>query len=85
MPQEAMVEVHKQEKKLLIGIPKETSFQENRIPLVPEAVAQLTANGHEIIIEAGAGAASNFRIPTLAKQARALFTPWKRSSSATSF
>ncbi|HPD52871.1 MAG: alanine dehydrogenase [Bacteroidota bacterium] len=61
MPQEAMVEVHKQEKKLLIGIPKETSFQENRIPLVPEAVAQLTANGHEIIIEAGAGAASNFQ------------------------
>jgi alanine dehydrogenase len=59
MPQEAMVEVKKSEQKLYIGIPKETSFQENRIPLVPESVSLLVANGHEIVIEAGAGKTSN--------------------------
>ncbi|MFM7216660.1 MAG: alanine dehydrogenase [Bacteroidota bacterium] len=61
LPQEQMVEVSKQEKKLFIGIPKETSFQENRIPLIPDAVAQLVNNGHEILVEAGAGATSNFQ------------------------
>src|ERR1051325_8163662 len=59
MPQESMVEVSKKEQILYIGIPKETSFQENRIPLIPESVSLLHANGHEIIIEAGAGKASN--------------------------
>src|SRR6185503_3581632 len=59
MPKEQMVAVEKREKKLFIGIPKETSFQENLIPLIPESVALLTNNGHEIMIEAGAGKASN--------------------------
>lgn len=58
MPQEAMLEVRKQHKQLYIGIPKETSFQENRVPLIPDSVALLTNHGHEIVIEAGAGAAS---------------------------
>lgn len=58
MPQEAMLEVRKQHKQLYIGIPKETSFQENRVPLIPESVSLLTNHGHEIVIEAGAGAAS---------------------------
>lgn len=61
LPKEMMLEVKKQERQLYIGIPKETSFQENRIPLIPEAVAQLINNGHEILIETGAGAASNFQ------------------------
>src|SRR5438105_1862439 len=60
MPMESMLEVKKREKRLYIGIPKEISFQENRIPLVPDAVALLIANGHEIVIEAGAGKTSNF-------------------------
>ncbi len=61
MPKEAMMEVKKQEKQLFIGIPKETSFQENRIPLIPESVSLLVNNGHEIIVETGAGAASNIQ------------------------
>ena len=61
MPQESMMEVKKQHKQLYIGIPKETSFQENRIPLIPESVLLLVNNGHEIIIETGAGAASNIQ------------------------
>ena len=61
MPQEAMMEVKKQQKQLYIGIPKETSFQENRIPLIPESVSLLVNNGHEIVIETGAGTASNIQ------------------------
>ncbi|MCX6292564.1 MAG: alanine dehydrogenase [Bacteroidetes bacterium] len=61
MPQEAMMEVKKKSQQLYIGIPKETSFQENRIPLIPESVLLLTNNGHEIIVETGAGAASNIQ------------------------
>jgi alanine dehydrogenase len=56
-----MVAVSKKQQQLFIGIPKETSFQENRIPLIPDAVAQLVNNGHEIYVEAGAGSASNFQ------------------------
>ena len=59
MPMESMLEVRKKEKHLYIGVPKEISFQENRIPLIPDAVGLLVANGHEIVIEAGAGKTSN--------------------------
>jgi alanine dehydrogenase len=61
MPQEALLEVKKQEKQLHIGIPKETSFQENRIPLIPESVALIVNSGHEVMIEAGAGKAANIQ------------------------
>ncbi len=60
MPQESMLEVKKLKKELLIGIPKEISFQENRIALVPDSVALLVNNGHRVIIEANAGANANF-------------------------
>jgi alanine dehydrogenase len=43
-----------------IGIPKEVTFQENRVPLTPSAVQYFTANGHNITIEAGAGRNANF-------------------------
>ena len=45
---------------LLIGIPKETSFNENRIALTPEAVGVLIANGHEVCIETDAGRGANY-------------------------
>jgi len=45
---------------LLIGIPKETSFNENRIALTPEAVGVLVANGHHVCIESNAGNGSNY-------------------------
>jgi alanine dehydrogenase len=55
MPQEEVLEVYRSRKNIMIGIPKETSYQENRVPLVPEAVNFLTQNGHRVLIEAGAG------------------------------
>lgn len=46
---------------LHIGIPKEISFQENRVPLTPEAVSVLVANGHRVVIESKAGDGASYR------------------------
>ena len=59
-PQEEMLEVGRKGKKLYIGIPKENSFQENRVALVPEAVNLLASRGHHVVIEKGAGEKANF-------------------------
>mgnify|MGYP000983249869 CR=1 FL=1 len=45
---------------LFIGIPKETSFSENRIALTPEAVSVMVANGHRGVVETKAGAGSSY-------------------------
>jgi len=45
---------------LFIGIPKETSFNENRIALTPEAVSVLVANGHEVVVESKAGQGASY-------------------------
>lgn len=60
MPQESVLEVGKLRKELHIGIPKEISFQENRVPLVPDSVALLVNNGHQVLIETEAGTNANF-------------------------
>ncbi|MCO5238577.1 MAG: alanine dehydrogenase [Chitinophagaceae bacterium] len=44
----------------LIGIPKENSFQENRIALTPDAVNVLTNNGHRVVVEHRAGEGAHF-------------------------
>jgi len=59
-PQESMLEVKTKKNKLYIGIPKEVSFQENRIPLTPLSVALLINNGHQVMLESNAGQAANF-------------------------
>ncbi|MFH0866939.1 MAG: alanine dehydrogenase [Bacteroidota bacterium] len=60
MPQEEMLEVKKQKKSISIGVPKEISFQENRVSLVPEAVGVLVQNGHRVLIETNAGREAHF-------------------------
>ena len=60
LPKEEMLEVKPNFKQLQIGIPKESSFQENRVSLTPDSVGLLIANGHSVIIEKGAGLAANF-------------------------
>ncbi|RLD69451.1 MAG: alanine dehydrogenase, partial [Bacteroidetes bacterium] len=60
MPQEEMLETGFEKDKLVIGIPKETSQNENRIALVPEAVHLLVENGHRVLLEEYAGAAAHF-------------------------
>ncbi|MGZ4030135.1 MAG: alanine dehydrogenase [Bacteroidia bacterium] len=60
MPQEEMLEVARKKGKLYIGIPNEIAYQENRVPLVPDAVALLVNLGHRVVIETNAGKAANF-------------------------
>ncbi len=60
VPQEEMLEVAKKKGKLFVGIPNEIAYQENRVPLVPDAVALLVNHGHKIVIETNAGKAANF-------------------------
>lgn len=43
-----------------IGIPREIKTQEGRVALVPGACGDLVAAGHEVFLEAGAGASSGF-------------------------
>ena len=45
---------------LYIGIPRETSFQENSIALTPEAVSVLIANGIRVIMESKAGEGASY-------------------------
>ncbi len=59
-PKEQMLKIADDERKLYIGIPKEQSFQENRVALVPEAVNLLVNNGHDVWVEMNAGKAANF-------------------------
>jgi alanine dehydrogenase len=58
VPLEETLQVIPKKKQLFIGIPKETSFQENRIALTPEAVSVLVNNGHNVAVEHGAGEGS---------------------------
>ncbi|MGB0882391.1 MAG: alanine dehydrogenase [Vicingaceae bacterium] len=60
MPQEEMLEVARKKSDLQIGIPKETSIQEKRVPIVPDAVSVLVNNGHEVIVETGVGDGASF-------------------------
>ncbi len=45
---------------MIIGIPKEIKTHENRVSLLPGGVVQFNRNGHDVLIEAGAGAGSGF-------------------------
>ncbi|MEJ5055062.1 alanine dehydrogenase [Sphingobacterium sp. MYb382] len=58
--QESLAPIANNKYSLKIGVPKEISSQEKRIPLTPLSVALLVEHGHEVLIESGAGEASNF-------------------------
>jgi len=58
--QTEMLEVHPKHQRLFIGIPRETTLQENRVAHVPHSVATLTAHGHKVVVEAGAGEKARF-------------------------
>ena len=60
MPQEEKLEIARHKSELFIGVPKETSYQERRICLTPDAVNSLTSHGHRVMIESGAGEHSSY-------------------------
>jgi alanine dehydrogenase len=45
---------------LSIGIPKEIDHQENRVCLTPKSVGLLIENGHQVVLESGAGLSSGY-------------------------
>ena len=60
LPQEEKLEIARHKSELFIGVPKETSYQERRICLTPDAVSSLVFQGHRVMIEAGAGESSSY-------------------------
>lgn len=58
--QEEMIMKSAKQDKLTFGIPLEITLQENRVPLVPASVATLVAQGHQVVIERGAGLNAHF-------------------------
>lgn len=57
---EETLDVKPKSTELFIGIPKETSFNENRIALTPEAVGVMVANGHRVVMETGSGTGASY-------------------------
>lgn len=58
--QEAVLEIPNPHRTLYIGVPRETTLQEGRIPLTPSSIQVLVSNGNEVWIEAGAGKKAHF-------------------------
>ena len=53
---------------MLIGIPKEVKRDEYRVAMLPVGVEELTAAGHTVLIETGAGLGSGIPDPEYAEQ-----------------
>lgn len=60
LPLEEKLDVKHKSGNLHIGIPRENTFQENRVALSPEAVSVLVSNGHRVSVEHGAGEGAHF-------------------------
>ena len=58
--QPEVLEITRKKAELTIGVPREIAFQENRVGLVPEAVAMLVNNGIRVVIESNAGKSAHF-------------------------
>lgn len=68
---------------MIIGVPKELKNNENRVAITPGGTAMLTAEGHTVLIETGAGAGSGFSDEEYGKEG-AIIVPdaaevWSRS------
>ena len=57
---EEKLDIKPKRESLCIGIPREDSFNENRIALTPDAVSVIVANGHEVNVETKAGLGANY-------------------------
>ena len=57
---EETLDIKPKGEELCIGLPKENSFNENRIALTPEAVGVMIANGHQVIVETKAGEGASY-------------------------
>lgn len=60
LAQEEKIALKNPSKRLVIGIPRDESTEENRIALTPLTVDLLVNNGHEVMIQSNAGKEANF-------------------------
>ncbi|MEW5722158.1 MAG: alanine dehydrogenase [Thermodesulfobacteriota bacterium] len=51
---------------MIVGVPKETKPEENRVSMTPAGVEVLRQHGHQVLVEKDAGAASGFPDPAYA-------------------
>ncbi|PAP76725.1 alanine dehydrogenase [Rubrivirga marina] len=61
MPLEKPSQLGERQQRLRIGVPSESGNAERRVALSPYAAALLVSTGHEVRIEAGAGAEAQFK------------------------
>ena len=59
-----------------IGVPRETGEGERRVALVPDVVRKLARDGHEVVVEAGAGAAALVPDELFTDAGAAIGDPW---------
>lgn len=59
-PEECLLRELKNDKHIVFSIPKEDADTETRLALTPEAVSILVDEGHEVLVESGAGAGMNY-------------------------
>ncbi|QTN31976.1 alanine dehydrogenase [Akkermansiaceae bacterium] len=45
---------------MIIGIPRETKAQENRVSMTPGSVVELTKRGHRVLVQRGAGEGASY-------------------------
>lgn len=57
---EQQVKVQTSKKRLRIGVPKELTENEQRVPLTPDSVETLVMSGVEVLIQEGAGEAAGY-------------------------
>lgn len=58
--QEEVLTVSRNKNSITIGIPKDSGKTEKRVALVPNSIRTLVGYGHRILVERGAGLASNY-------------------------
>src|SRR2546425_1891951 len=59
-----------------VGVPKETVAGERRVAIVPDTVAKLVKDGHQVQVEQGAGIAAGFPDDAYAAVGASLGDPW---------
>ncbi|RMG30978.1 MAG: alanine dehydrogenase [Bacteroidetes bacterium] len=60
VPEVLPAKTDQKRKQLTIGVPKESFYQENRVPLTPDTVQTLVANEHRVFVEHGAGEGARY-------------------------
>jgi NAD(P) transhydrogenase subunit alpha len=61
---------------MIIGIPRESLPGETRVAATPQTVGQLIKLGYEVVVEAGAGAASSFSDASYEDAGASVGAPW---------